>query len=335
MDWYMLILKIVRFRLTIVKIIFFAALFSILIQAYGDTFPSKPIKLIVPFPPGGPADIFARALSEKFTTVFSQPVIIENKAGATGTIGASFVANAVPDGYTLLIGTSNEITMSPSLFKVMPYDPNKAFSPITTIATFPNVLVVNNNFKAKSFQDFLRIARSDPSGLNFASSGVGSTNDLTTLLFSSKTKIKLNRIQYKGGGQAVVDLLGGHVDALFATLPSAILYIQSGQLRALATTGPTRSSALAEIPNFPELGFTDFTVVAWNGVLAPAHTPPEIVQILYKEISKVVLDPQFKAKVISVGADPISISPKKFESIISEDYQMWSSLIKATNISLD
>jgi tripartite-type tricarboxylate transporter receptor subunit TctC len=162
-----------------------------------NQYPSKPIKLIVPFPPGGPADIFARALSEKLTTVFSQPVIIENKAGATGTIGASFVANAVPDGYTLLIGTSNEITMSPSLFKVMPYDPNKAFSPITTIATFPNVLVVNNNFKAKSFQDFLRIARSDPSGLNFASSGVGSTNDLTTLLFSSKTKIKLDGLSLR------------------------------------------------------------------------------------------------------------------------------------------
>ena len=324
-----------RVRLTAIKNIFFIALFSIIFQAYGDSFPSRPIKLIVPFPPGGPADIFARSLSEKLSTAFSQAVIIENKAGATGTIGASFVANAEADGYTLLLGTSNEITMSPSLYKKIPYDPNKAFSPITTIATFPNVLVVNKNFKANNFHDFLKIARSEPIKLNFASSGIGSTNDLTTLLFSSRAKVDVNRIQYKGGGQAVVDLLGGHVDALFATLPSAIPYIKSGQLKALAVTGPLRSSALAEIPTFQELGFMDFTIVAWNGVLAPVNTPPEIIQILFTEISKVVLDPEFKAKVLRVGADPISMSPTKFQSVILQDYQMWKSVIASANIGFD
>jgi tripartite-type tricarboxylate transporter receptor subunit TctC len=305
------------------------------VDASAQQYPTRPIKLIVPFPPGGPADIFARPLSEKLSIALKQPVIIENKSGATGTIGAGLVANALPDGYTLLLGTSNEITMSPSLYKNLPYDPNKAFEPITTVATFPNVLVVNADFKTKNLSEFINLARDESGKLSFASSGIGSTNDLTIVLFSSKAKVEVNRIQYKGGGPAIVDLLGGHVDALFATLPSAISQIQSGKLKALAVTGDARMPVLPDVPSFKEFGLGDVRVVAWNGVLAPANTPPEIIQLLYREINKVLLDPDFRSKVIGVGADPVSMPSSEFKALIRQDYQIWSNLIKANRIFLD
>jgi len=304
-------------------------------SSFSQNYPNKPIRLIVPFPPGGVADIIARPLAENLSSLLGQSVIIENKAGATGTIGASFVANSAPDGYTLLLGTSNEIAMSPSLFKTLPYDPNKAFTPISPVGEFPNVLVVGPHLPVKSFNDFLSLIRKDPGKISFASSGTGSTNHLTAVLFANQAKLSIQHVPYKGGGPAVADLLGGHVDALFATLPSAIAQIKAGKLQALAVTGEYRSSLLPDVPTIRELGIIGVSVTTWNGVLGPANISPVIVQQINKAIATIVSQQNFKDKMQSVGVEAISSQPQEFLIRIRGEYEKWSNLVRGSNLILD
>ncbi|MBU3631877.1 tripartite tricarboxylate transporter substrate binding protein [Polynucleobacter sp. AP-Feld-500C-C5] len=302
---------------------------------FGQTYPSKSIKLVVPFPPGGVADIIARPLAESLTTHLGQPVVVDNKGGATGTIGASMVANAPADGYTLLLGTANEITMSPTLFKSLPYDPNAAFTPITPVADFPNVLVVGPSVTSKNFNEFLELIRSKPGRVTFASSGTGSTNHLTTVLFASQVKLDIINVPYRGGGPAIADLLGGQVDAMFATLPSAMSQIKAGKLRALAVTGGIRSFALPDVPTIKELGINGVVVTTWNGVLAPAKLPPKITKQLHDAILHVVDDPNFREKMMAVGVEPISTTPAEFATRIRSDYERWSTLIRRNGVTVE
>ena len=300
--------------------------------APAQTYPEKPIQLVVPFPPGGVADLIARPVAEKIAQSLGQPVIVENRGGATGTIGAAYVANARPDGYTLLFGTTNEIAMSPTLYKSLPYDPTKAFAPVMPVAEFPNVLVVGPTVRARSFDEFVALARTKPKSLAFASSGEGSTNHLTAELFKAQAKVDILHIPYKGGGPALVDVTGGHVDAMFATLPSAVALIESGKVRALAVTGARRSSALPDVPTARESGLPALVVTTWNGVLAPAGTPAAIVDRLHQALAEAVKDTAIKEKLASFGADPMTASPQEFAATIRADFARWSSVIKDAGI---
>lgn len=321
-------------RFSFKRCAWFAALLLPL-TCLAQTYPDKPIKLIVPFPPGGVADIIARPVAEKIALSLGQPVIVENRGGATGTIGAAYVANSAPDGYTLLFGTTNEIAMSPTLYKSLPYDPTKAFAPIAVVAEFPNVLVVGAGAPAHTLADLAAQARAKPKSVTFASSGQGSTNHLTAELFQTQAKAQILHIPYKGGGPALVDLTGGHVDAMFATLPSAIPLIKGGKLRALAVTGERRSPTLPDVPTAREAGMPDLVVTTWNGVLAPAGTPPAIVERLAQALKQAADDPGIKEKLAAVGAETMSTTPQAFATQIRDDFNRWSNVIKQAGITVD
>lgn len=313
----------------------FAGLLVLMSTATAQTYPSKPVRLVVPFPPGGVADLLARPLAEKLSASMGQPVVVENRAGATGTIGAAAVASAPPDGYTLLLGTTNEIAMSPPLFKSLPYDPAKAFSPIAPVAEFPNVLVVGSAVKANSLKELVAFAKANPGKLTFASSGPGSTNHLTAEIFMNAAGVKVVHVPYKGGGPALTDLLGGHVDAMFATLPSAMTHIKSGKLRALAVTGERRSSALPDVPTAVEAGVTGLVVTTWNGVLAPAGTPADVVARLHAEVAKAAGQPDMKERYSGVGAEPLVMSAEQFGTTIKKDIDRWAQVVKQAGVTAE
>jgi tripartite-type tricarboxylate transporter receptor subunit TctC len=305
------------------------------LAATAQTYPDKPIHLIVPFPPGGVADIIARPIAERLATTLGQPVIVENRGGATGTIGAGYVAHSAPDGYTLLLGTTNEIAMSPTLYGTLPYDPTKDFAPVSIVAQFPNVLVVGPTVHATTLAELTAAAKAKPQNLTFASSGQGSTNHLTAELYQTQAGVQVTHIPYKGGGPALVDLTGGHVDAMFATLPSAVTLIKAGKLRALAVTGDKRSPALPDVPTAKEAGLPGVVVTTWNGVIAPAGTPPAVVEKLAQALKQAVEDPGIQQKLAAVGAEPMYTPPQAFAGVIREDFARWSSLIKQAGIKVD
>jgi len=313
-----------------------AALAALLVApaiALAQGYPSKPIHLVVPFPPGGVADLIARPVAEKISQSLGQPVIVENRGGATGTIGAAYVAQAAPDGYTLLFGTTNEIAMSPTLYKSLPYDPTKAFAPITPVAEFPNVLVVGPKVSARTLGEIIDMARAKPRGLAFASSGEGSTNHLTAELFQTQAGVQVMHVPYKGGGPALVDVTGGHVDAMFATLPSAVALIKGGKLRALAVTGTRRSAALPDVPTAREAGMKDLVVTTWNGVLAPAGTPQDVIERLHAALAAAVADPDIKARLAAVGAETVTTTPQAFTATLRSDFELWSGVIRRAGIA--
>jgi len=312
--------------------VLFSALLAPCSAGAAAPYPNHPIRLIVPFPPGGVADLIARPVADKLSRELGQPVIVENHGGATGTIGAAMVANAAPDGYTLLFGTTNEIAMSPTLYKSLPYDPVKSFAPVMPVAEFPNVLVISPKLQVQNLKGLIELARHRTKSLSFGSSGVGSTNHLTAEIFKSEAGISILHVPYKGGGPALVGLLGGQVDAMFATLPSAVAMIKSGKLKALAVTGAERSPAVPAVPTAREQGMPGLVVTTWNGVLAPAGTPPQIVARLHDALLQVVADAGIKAKLATVGAETMTLSSKDFAVLIGKDYQRWAGVIREAGI---
>jgi tripartite-type tricarboxylate transporter receptor subunit TctC len=298
-----------------------------------QTYPNKPVRLIIPFAPGGVADVIARPIADRLSRTLGQPVVVESRAGATGTLGAAYVAQSAPDGYTLLLGTTNEIAMSPTLYQSLPYDPKTAFAPITSVAVFPNVLVVGKDTPFQTLADLIATARDKPGTLTFASSGIGSTNHLSAELFKREAKVNILHVPYKGGGPALIDVSGGHVTAMFATLPSAVSLIQSGVIRALAVTGSHRSDILPDVPTVIEAGLPGVVVTTWNGVLAPAGTPPELLERLHKALADAVAEPSLKATFAAVGAETELITPQEFEARIRADFDRWSLVIKQADIS--
>ena len=232
--------------------------------ASAETYPDRPIHLVVPFPPGGPADIVARPLAGRLSAALGQPVVVLNKAGASGAIGAAFVAKADPDGYTLLLGTSNELTMSPGLYAKLPYDPIHDFAPVSTVILFPNVLVVNKDLPVHSARDLVALTRAKPGRINYGTSGTGSTNHLTSELYRVETKVDINYVPYRGGAPAMNDLMGGRIQAMFATMPSCTGLIKGGAIRALMVTDTKRWDALPDVPSAEEAGLPDVQVISFN-----------------------------------------------------------------------
>ncbi|NYT36502.1 Bug family tripartite tricarboxylate transporter substrate binding protein [Allopusillimonas soli] len=309
-------------------------LLALPVAAIAASYPSKPITMVVPFPPGGVADLIARPVAERLGKLLGQAVVVENKGGATGTIGAAYVANATPDGYTILFGTTNEIAMSPTLYKSLPYDPIKSFSPVMPVAEFPNVLVVAPSTQARDLQAFIDVAHGQGKSVSFGSSGVGSTNHLTAELFGEQAHVKILNVPYKGGGPALVGLIGGQVTAMFATLPSAMGMIKGGKLHAIAVTGAHRTSALPDIPTAKESGLPDLVVTTWNGVLAPAGTPEPVVTRLHDALKKIVGEPDVMQKLKAVGAEPMTATPAEFADSIKADYKRWAAVIQNAGIEL-
>ena len=288
-----------------------------------QTYPAKPIRLVVGWPTGGAADGGARPLALKLGEALGRPVVIENRPGATGTIGATVVAKAPADGYTLLYGTSNELVMNP--YDKMPYRPVEDFSPISTVTAFPSVLVVHPSIPVKTLQQFVTFTRARAGKLNFATAGAGTTL-LSGEMFKSLAKVDYAYIQYKGGGPAIIDLIGGHVDAMFATLPSAVTFIRNSKLRALMVTDSKRSPAAPEIPSAKEAGFGQMVLVTWNGVLAPQETPVAILERLNTAITAVMNIPEMRQQILHQAAEVTTSSREEFAGIIRRDLAKWTAL---------
>jgi tripartite-type tricarboxylate transporter receptor subunit TctC len=303
--------------------------------ATAGPYPDRPVHLVVPFPPGGPADIVARPLSEKLSIALGQPVVVINKSGASGTAGAAFVAKSDPDGYTLLMGTSNELTMSPGLYSQLPYDPSRDFEPITTVILFPNVLVVNKDSGVKTAQDLVAMTRASPGKISYGTSGTGSTNHLTAELYRASTKVEPNYVPYRGGAPAMADLIGGQIQAMFATMPSCAGLIKGGAIRALMVTDAKRWAAIPGVPSADEAGLSDVHVISFNGVLAPAGTPHAIVQRLHDEIVTIMNKDDMKALMSEQAGEVSTSSPEQFAKILKDDFGMWLSVIRADGIHLD
>jgi tripartite-type tricarboxylate transporter receptor subunit TctC len=303
--------------------------------AFAQAYPQRPIQLIVPFPPGGPADIVARPLAERLLSALGQPVVVLNRPGASGTLGAAFVAKAEPDGYTLLLGTSNELTMSPSLYAKLPYDPVRDFAPITTVILFPNVLVVNTAVPAQTAQELVAFTRANPGKISYGTSGTGSTNHLTTELYRVAAGLDINYVPYRGGAPAMTDLLGGQIHAMFATMPSSTGLINSGALRALMVTDTKRWPAIPDVPSATEAGLPEVNVISFNGVLAPAGTPEPIIRKLHAAIVEIMNTPTMVKLMAEQAGAVATCTPAEFAEMLKTDFARWTAVIKANGIHVD
>ena len=295
-------------------------------MGHAQNYPQKPIRLILPVPPGGVADVIARPLAQKLTQDLGQPVVMDHRPGATGAIGLGLAAKAAPDGYTLLWGSTNTLCMGAALYAKSP--PTDDYAAITPVIIFHNVLVMHNAVPAASMAELIALAKAKPEALRFASSGEGSTNHLTAALFEALTKTKLTHIPYKGGGPALIDVLGGHVDGMFATVPSAVTYIRDGRLKALVVTSEKRETALPSVPSAKEAGLPGLIVSTFNGVLAPAGTPRSIVNTLHAAIKKAAQAPDMVERYAAQAAEVYITTPDQFATMIRNDFVKWGKFVK-------
>ena len=295
-----------------------------------QTFPTKPIRLLVGYPPGGPNDFLARAISQRLAEALGQPVIVENRSGASGNIASDLVAKAQPDGHTLVMGSAGPNAINPSLFPTLPFDPRKDLAPITLVAVIPNALVVNPNLDVASVQDLIRAAKSKPDKLTFASSGSGSTLHLAGELFNQIAGTRIVHVPYKGTAPAMQDVMGGQVDMTFAALPSVLPQVRAGKLRMLAVTTPERSPAAPDTPTMREAGLPDYSVQPWYGLFTTGGTPETIVERLASEVAKVLDDPTVREQLAAQGAEPHSMRPREFAAFVRAEIDKWSKVIRVS-----
>jgi tripartite-type tricarboxylate transporter receptor subunit TctC len=319
-----------------------APLAALPLAAAAQAWPSKPVRIVVPFPPAGTTDILARALAPELQRAFGQPFVVENKPGAGGNIGAAEVAKAVPDGHTLLMGTVGTHAINPALYAKMPYDHVRDFAPVTLVAGVPNVLVLNPGLAQRqgiaSVADLARVARANPDKFTFASSGNGTSIHLSGELFKALTGTQMVHSPYKGSGPALLDLMGGNVDLMFDNLPSAMPHIKSGKLLALAVTSATRSSALPDLPTVAEAGgpaLASFEASSWFGLLAPAGTPMDVVSRIQQETAKALATPAMRERLQSQGAIPSGNTPAEFARLIEAETRKWAPVVKASGAKVD
>ena len=300
-----------------------------------QTWPAKPIKWVVPFAPGGTTDILARTIGEKLTTALGQPVIVENRPGAGGALGAEFTAKAPPDGYTIMGGTISTHAINASLYKNLPYDPVKDFAPITLIVRVPNMLVVNPDISAKNVGELIALMKANPGKYSFASSGNGTSQHLSGELFKSMAGVDMQHIPYKGSPPALQDVVGGQVSMTFDNITTAWPLAKGGKLRALAVTTAKRSAIAPEVPTLAESGLAGYEVGSWQGVFAPAGTPPAIVQRLNAEIVKIINMPDVKEKLVGLGAEPVGNTPEEFGALVKSEVAKWADVVKKSGAKVD
>ncbi len=297
-----------------------------------QSWPSRPLKLILPFPPGGPTDILARLIAGKLGERLGQQVVVEVKAGAGGIIGTEAVARAEPDGYTLLIGTIGTHGINSAIYRRLPYDPIADFAPIALVANVTNLLVVHPSVPAKTLAELLALARAKPGELTFASAGVGSSQHLSAELLKSMAKVDLLHVPYKGGGQALPDLVGGKVSMMFIGIPSVHELVRAGRLRPIAVTTPQRAPAMPEVPTVAESGLAGYEVGAWHGILAPARTPRAVVDRLNAELIAVMGDAEVRARLDTLGAVPMRSTPEEYARFIRSEMDKFAKLVRDAGI---
>jgi len=292
-------------------------------------YPQKPIRLVVPFPPGGGTDILARLFGQKMSETLGQQIIIDNRGGAGGTLGTDIAAKAAPDGYTLIL-VSGSHAINPGLYQKLPYDSVSDFAPITQIATSPGILVVNPSLPVKSVKDLIALARAKPGQINYASAGSGTPPHLAGELFKVMAKIDMVHVPYKGNAPAFTDVIGGQVSLIFPTMPSAMPFIKSGKLRPIAVTSAKRSPAAPDIPTIAESGLPGYEATSWYGILAPARTPPQIVARLHEVLVSVIGAPDMQDKLAAQGLDPVGNTPQQFAAVIKSEIAKWAKVVKAS-----
>src|SRR6202050_4958375 len=302
--------------------------------AHADDYPSHPIKLLVPYAPGGGADAVARIVAKRVSETIGQPMVIENRGGAASIIGTEDVHKPDPDGYTLLLGQSGPISINPAVYKELPYDPEKDFAPITMTTAYPYVLVVNAKLPVQSVQDFVAMVKAKPGEFNYGTTGVGAATHLVTELFSSRAGLKMIHVPYRGTALAVADLLAGQLTMVFSDPVSALPHLQAGTLRALAVTTKTRSSVLPDVPTIAESGYPDFEAVAWHGILAPAGTPKPIIDKLHDQIVAALNDPPTRALIVGQAIQIVGDTPQEFAAFIKKDITMWKDVAAQANVSV-
>ncbi len=309
----------------------FLLIFFIPLTAAAQTYPSKSVRLVVPFAAGGSTDIVARTLAPRLTEMWGQTVVVDNRPGGSTVIGTEIVAKSPPDGHTLFI-TPAPFTIVPSLLKKLPYDPIKDFEPVTLINTTPLVVVVHPGVPAKNIKELAALAKAKPGALNFGSSGSGGSNHLAGELFNSMAGVKMVHIPYKGNAPALVDLLGGHVDVVFNGLTSAIPLIRGGKLRALGMTSLARAGAMPDVPTLDEQGLKGFLAVAWNGVTAPARTPRDVINKINADVSKVVKTAEMIEKLKADGSDPAGYTVEQYQKFLRDETAKWAKVITAAGV---
>ncbi len=305
---------------------------AVISTAWGQAYPSKPVKLIVPYPAGGSADTLARLIGQKLSEIWGQPVVVDNKPGANGIIGTDLAAKSLPDGYTLYVGTDGPISINPSLYANMPYDWKKDFVPVSLMAVLNQILVVHPSLPATSVQELVALAKSKPGQLNYASMGRGSSPHLGAELFKSVAGVDITHVPYKGSAQSITGLLAGEVSLFFVGISTAAPFVKAGRLRALAVTSKKRSDALADVPTFVESGLPDVELGIWFGLFAPAGTPPAVISRLNTDIAKVLDLAEVRQALASRGFEPRGSSPEEFRELIQKDQNRWAALIRQLGI---
>jgi len=308
-------------------------LFFNVVQAQ-DAWPSRPVRFILPFPPGGGTDILGRLIAERLSAGLGQPVVTENRGGAGGNVGAEAAARSSPDGYTLVL-VAPSLAISPTLYSKINYDPVKDFAPVSLVATVPNVMITQASAPVQNLQEFIAYAKAKPGALNFGSGGAGTSNHLAGELFNIVTGAKLVHIPYKGVNLAMQDVLAGNVHLVFIGIPAAAPHIKAGKLRALALVAPQRSSALPEVPTVAEAGLRDFEVTTWYGVLAPAGTPRNVVTRLNAELGRIMHSPELKEKLAATGTEPLTSTPEEFADYIKREIAKWGEVVRKAGVKAD
>jgi tripartite-type tricarboxylate transporter receptor subunit TctC len=300
----------------------------------GQAYPSKPIRIVVPYPAGGGSDLMARSISKKLNERLKQNIIVDNRAGATGMIGTDIAAKSPADGYTLLLGSVAEMALNVAVYRKMPYNPERDLAPIALLATSPLVLAVHPSLPARSVKGFIALAKKRPREIGYATAGEGSPHNVAGEWMKLLSSIDILHVPYKGGGPQLVDLMGGHVHSGFLALPIVAPYLKNGRLHALAVTSPKRSSAIPEVPTLDESGLRGFDVSQWWGIAAPAGTSPEIRVKLSNEIAGIVMQPDMKALMAAAGADPVASNPDHFRDYIKMEIAKFKKIVSQAKIAI-
>ncbi len=304
------------------------------VLAGGEAYPARPVKIVVPFAPGGGSDSLARELGKLMQDTLGQPVVIDNRGGAGGVIGGDLAAKSPPDGYTLMLDASNH-AQNPALHSKMPFDTLGAFAPVSLLVKVPNVLLVNPAYPVHTVADLIARAKAKPGDVNYASSGNGSSPHLAAELFDSMAKTRMTHVAYKGGGPALTDVMAGQVPVFFASLGSSLQYIKSEKLRAVAVAGKSRSAVLPNVPTIAESGLPGYEMYEWNAVFAPAGTPAPIIDKLSKALAAVLKEPDVNARLVALGAETIGSTPVELDSFRKVEMAKWARVAKENNIRLD
>jgi tripartite-type tricarboxylate transporter receptor subunit TctC len=312
-----------------------ACLVALAVPAQAQDYPTKPVKMVVPFPPGGSLDITGRLIAQRLSEMWGQSVVVENRPGAGGNIGADFVAKSPPDGYTILMGALSTHAVNPSLYRKMPYDAAKDFVPITLIATTPNVLVVNASSPVNSVKEFIAYTKANPGKLSFGSGSNGSAGHLAGELYKVETGTDSVHIPFKGGAPATQALLAGDTQFMFDNLANAMAQVKAGKLKALAVTTAERSKLVPELPTLAEAGLPGFDISTWYGFFAPAGTPPAVVAKWNADVTKILTSPDVRAKLMADGAEPAPNTPEQFQQMIARELAKYARIVKASGAKVD